>query len=32
MTVGESLSSAEDAVVVLPQDLEPTISIGAEPR
>jgi hypothetical protein len=32
MTVGASLSSAEDAFVVLPQDLEPTISIGAEPR
>jgi hypothetical protein len=32
MTVGASLSSAEDAFVVLPQDLESIISFGAEPR
>ncbi len=32
MTVGVAFSSAEDAFAVLPQDLEPTLSIRAEPR
>jgi hypothetical protein len=32
ITVGVALTSAEDAFAVLPQNLEPTISISAEPR
>ena len=32
ITLGVALSPAEDAFTVLPQDLEATISAGAEPR